>query len=140
MAAGDCTAHHGWLWHSAPAQKTGSRYAAAQHGINNAFNSVPFDFRSVIAFSYVSSSARLLPDLAGNSTRFHRPFSTEDELSYSAWIGNVSEMQSIDGNPHLPVVYDENKARERGRLELGANPVNKIRQSSRAESSELELL
>lgn len=49
----------------------------------------------------------MLPDLDGNKTRNHRPFTKEDELGYSTWINDIGPMGVIDGNKYMPVVYDE---------------------------------
>ena len=111
MRVGDCTAHHGWVYHSAPAQKRGQRYymrvLTLLCGAVLCGALILHLCRAAIAFSYVSSRSRALPDLAGNVTRNHRPFAREDELGYAAWLEDVERSGSIDGNKYLPVVYDE---------------------------------
>lgn len=49
----------------------------------------------------------MLPDLDGNNTRNHRPFTREDELGYSPWLQDVQSRGIVEGNEYLPVVYDE---------------------------------
>lgn len=56
-------------------------------------------------FGFVTDSARVLPDLAGNVSRHFRPFTYEDQDSFSPWIGDLEPMTHID-HPMLPLVYD----------------------------------
>lgn len=95
---GDCTAHHGWLLHRAPPQR--SRRASTKSN------------RRAITFSYIDAEARILHDIHGNSTRNFRPVTLEDELSFRDWFPDPddeheTEVMRVIDHPLLPIVYDE---------------------------------
>jgi hypothetical protein len=53
----------------------------------------------------VNDDARLLMDLPGTESRHFRPFTFEDEASFSPWIADLVPMTHIN-HPMMPLVYD----------------------------------
>lgn len=100
LNVGDCTAHHGWIYHSAPPQPQSS-HSQQQNSQYSPGSRIAF------AMSFVSDMARVLPDLYGNETRHFRPFSFEDSLSFASWINDLTPMTNIN-HPLLPLVYSTN--------------------------------
>lgn len=90
LAVGDCTAHHGWVYHAAPAQSRRPRRA--------------------FGFSYVSADASVLRDLDAETLRWagrridRGAFHLEDEVSYRDWLPAALARGSLD-HPLLPLVY-----------------------------------
>jgi hypothetical protein len=61
--------------------------------------------RTAIGFGFVNDDARLLMDLPGTVSRHFRPFTFEDEASFSPWIADLVPMTHIN-HPMMPLVYD----------------------------------
>ena len=74
----------------------------------------------------MSSRSRTLPDLPGDTTRLHRPFTNEDELGYSVWFDNIKPMESIEGNAYLPIVYEDKRDIPKTKFEFALDKQDKL--------------
>ena len=90
LYSGDCTAHHGWVLHSAPANESGRD-------------------RKAIAFSYVAAGAKRLP-VKGR----RREPDDEDMESYKGWFAEVGPGQ-VARHKLMPIVYDAKVANKQAR-------------------------
>ena len=80
LAAGDCSAHHGWALHGAPPAPPESTAA-----------------RAAFAVSYFADGARLLDDPAGHGEGYD-----EDEESYAGWASELGG-GALAAHPAVPL-------------------------------------
>ena len=94
LDVGDCTAHDGWTFHTAPPQDP-SRGA-----------------RKVVAFSFVTTDAIPLPDLDAENIRVDRPdrvFVREDEIGWRDFYDELEPFEPVD-HELLPMVFEDTRA------------------------------
>lgn len=91
LSPGDCTAHHGWLLHSAPP------------------NESEID-RKAIAVSFIGVGAKRLP-VKGR----RREPDDEDMESYKGWFAEIGPGQPAK-HKLMPVVYDRKTAKKTKRV------------------------